>query len=104
MPTVNLTHTFIEGCKSEAGRKLTEYRDSDTRGLDLRVSAKGKKTWRLHYTRRSDGKRRAVGLGTYPNTTLKDARTATFLAVLDLDFGRGTITSASSPSTRSTRS
>ena len=74
MPTVNLTHTFIGGCKCEAGRKLTEYRDGDTRGLELRVSAKGKKTWRLHYTRRSDGKRRAIGLGSFPALSLKDAR------------------------------
>lgn len=43
-------------------------------GLELRVSAKGKKTWRLHYTRRSDGKRRAIGLGSFPVLSLKEAR------------------------------
>jgi integrase len=75
MPTVNLTDTFIKNCKCEPGRALVEYRDFDTRGLELRVSAKGAKTWRLHYTRRADGKRRAIGLGSYPAVSLKDART-----------------------------
>ncbi|MCH9806690.1 MAG: tyrosine-type recombinase/integrase [Alphaproteobacteria bacterium] len=74
MPTVKLTDTFIKGCKCNAGVALVEFRDTDARGLELRVSAKGKKTWRLHYTRRSDGKRRAVGLGTYPDLSLKEAR------------------------------
>lgn len=74
MPTVNLTQAFIDSCKCEPGRTLTEYRDSGTRGLELRVSSKGKKSWRLHYTRRSDGKRRAIGLGSFPALSLKDAR------------------------------
>jgi integrase len=74
MPTVNLTDTFIKGCKCPAGRKLTEFRDSDTHGLELRVSAKGTKAWRLHYTRRADSKRRVIGLGSYPELSLKEAR------------------------------
>src|SRR5262245_45368729 len=53
---------------------MTEVRDTEVRGLELRVTANGSKTWRLHYTRRSDGRRRAVGLGTYPALALKAAR------------------------------
>lgn len=30
--------------------------------------------WRMHYTRQSDGRRRAVALGTYPSIALKEAR------------------------------
>ena len=75
MPPLNLTDAFIKGCKCPDGQKLIEYRDKDVRGLELRVSAKGTKSWRLHYTRRSDGKRRVVGLGSYPALPLKEART-----------------------------
>jgi integrase len=53
---------------------MTEIRDAEVRGLELRVSAGGTKTWRLHYTRRSDGRRRAVSLGSYPTLSLKAAR------------------------------
>lgn len=74
MPTVNLTDAFVKGAKSGPENALREYRDTSVRGLELRVSAGGAKSWRLHYTRRSDGKRRVVGLGTYPNMTLKKAR------------------------------
>lgn len=72
---LNLTDAFIKGSKCPDGLKLIEYRDTDVRGLELRVSAKGAKSWRLHYTRRSDGKRRVVGLGSYPALPLKEART-----------------------------
>jgi hypothetical protein len=43
-------------------------------GLEIRVTNGGVKTWRLHYTRRSDGRRRAVKLGRYPSMSLKKAR------------------------------
>ncbi len=75
MPALNLTDAFIKGAKCPAGRNLVEFRDTDVRGLELRVSARGAKSWRLHYTRRSDGKRRVVGLGSYPTISLKAART-----------------------------
>lgn len=74
MPVLTLTDAFIKGKKCPAGRKLVEFRDAEVRGLELRVSARGAKSWRLHYTRRSDGKRRVVGLGSYPALALKDAR------------------------------
>ena len=74
MPIVNLTDAFIRKCQCAQGKKVDEFRDRDVRGLELRVSANGTKSWRLHYTRRSDGKRRVVGLGRYPALSLKDAR------------------------------
>jgi integrase len=74
MPAINLTDAFIKGSKCPHGMKLIEYRDTDVRGVELRVSAKGTKSWRLHYTRRSDGKRRVIGLASYPALSLKNAR------------------------------
>ncbi len=48
--------------------------DSEVPGLEIRVWPSAKKVWRLHYTRRNDGRRRAVGLGSYPGVSLKEAR------------------------------
>lgn len=74
MPTLKLTDAFVKGVKSKSGLKLQEFRDEALHGLELRVSEGGSKSWRLHYTRRSDGKRRAVTLGSYPALALKEAR------------------------------
>lgn len=75
MPIRSLTDAFVKAAKCEAGKKATEYRDDEVQGLELRVMAGGTKTWRLHYTRRSDGRRRAIRLGSYPALSLKDVRT-----------------------------
>lgn len=75
MAGVKLTDAFVKGARCEPGRRLREFRDEGVRGLELRVTCGGSKSWRLHYTRRSDGKRRVVGLGSYPSMSLKDART-----------------------------
>jgi len=74
MPAVKLTDAFVKGARCRPGVKLAEFRDTGLRGLELRVSEGSAKTWRLHYTRRSDGKRRAVSLGSYPAIGLKEAR------------------------------
>jgi len=74
MATINLTDAFVRALRCEPRLKVTEVRDADVRGLELRVTASGTKTWRLHYTRRSDGRRRAVSLGAYPALSLKAAR------------------------------
>jgi hypothetical protein len=44
----------------------------DERGLYLEVSPAGGKWWRLKY--RFDGKEKRLSLGTYPDSSLKDAR------------------------------
>ncbi|EHJ46925.1 integrase family protein [Solidesulfovibrio carbinoliphilus subsp. oakridgensis] len=44
----------------------------DERGLHLEISPKGGKWWRLRYW--ISGKERLISLGTYPDTSLKDAR------------------------------
>jgi integrase len=63
-----LTNTAIRKAKPEAKqRKLY-----DERGLFLLVSPKGGKWWRFRY--QFDGKEKLLSLGTYPDTSLKDAR------------------------------
>jgi integrase len=51
-----------------------EYRDTDQRGLVLRVEPTGRLTWVCRYTFR--GRDRRLTLGTYPEKSLKAARTA----------------------------
>lgn len=75
MAQQNLTDALLRSLNCEPGRKMMEVRDSGFPGLEVRVMAGGRKTWRLHYTRRSDGRRRVIKLGSYPALSLKDART-----------------------------
>lgn len=74
MPTLDLTDARVRALKCPADQRIIEVRDTDVHGLEIRVTTSGVKTWRLHYTRRSDGRRRALKLGRYPNMSLKNAR------------------------------
>jgi integrase len=56
------------------GQRL-DVRDGKMRGLILRVSDKGTKTWSVLYRRKSDGRRRRCTCGTYPQISLSEART-----------------------------
>jgi integrase len=68
LPQMPLTDTAIRKAKPEAKqRKLY-----DERGLFLLISPKGGKWWRFKY--QFDGKEKLLSLGTYPDTSLKDAR------------------------------
>jgi integrase len=74
MPTIKLTDAFVKAFKAEPGQRIAEVRDGGEPGLELRASASGTKSWRYHYTRRADGKRRAVHVGRYPAISLQRAR------------------------------
>lgn len=74
MSAVDLTDARVKALKCQPGQRIIEVRDTDVHGLEIRVTSTGVKTWRLHYTRRSDGRRRAVKLGRYPTLSLKQAR------------------------------
>ena len=90
MATVRLTDVFVKQLKCSGDTVSTEVRDSEVQGLEIRVAKGGTKSWRLHYTRRSDGKRRAVGLGRYPAVSLKEARSKARInqaKIEDLDTG-----------------
>lgn len=72
MPARKLTARFVETVKAENDR--LEIRDTAVQGLELRVSKAGGKMWALRYRRQSDGAKRTVTLGAFPDFSLDDAR------------------------------
>ena len=72
LPHSNLTDRFVESLKPSDQR--LDVRDGKMRGLILRVSEKGTKTWSVLYRRKSDGRRRRCTCGTYPQISLSEAR------------------------------
>lgn len=64
----NTNRLNVRGIASLTGPKL----HADGNGLYLNVSASGTKSWRLIYNVRS--RRRELGIGAYPTTSLADAR------------------------------
>ena len=62
--------TILEIQKAKPKEK--QYKLSDGRGMYLIVTPRGGKYWRLDY--RFNGKRQTLSLGTFPSTSLKDAR------------------------------
>src|SRR4051794_11760612 len=69
MPRVNLTDRFVASARSES---RTAYFDTKTRGLALRVTPAGVKTWSFVY--RGGGQPKWLTLGSYPAVTLATAR------------------------------
>ena len=74
MAKVRMTERFIAGAKAGGAGGRSDYFDTVTKGLVLRVAPGGRKSWCLFYTSPSDGKRARIGLGTYPAVGLADAR------------------------------
>lgn len=72
------TDAFIRGLKAQE-EKRSAYYDGATPGLELRVSSGGQKTWGYRY-RDVGGRTLRLVLGTFPATTLKDAREAALQA------------------------
>ena len=73
MPTLELTDLFCRTAKPIDG-KQTDYFDTVRKGLCLRASPGGTRTWTLHYTKPGDGKRARMKLGRYPELSLGKAR------------------------------
>ena len=73
MPKQNLTDVFVKSAKPDNG-KLTEYADTKERGLCLRVTPAGVKSWTYRYRLKS-GQQRRLSLGKVENVSLADART-----------------------------
>tara|TARA_R110002020_G_scaffold6361_13_gene26900 strand:+ start:178 stop:1398 length:1221 start_codon:yes stop_codon:yes gene_type:complete len=84
MPRKRLTDSF---CKSVSADERTDYQDDVVRGLSLRVSPNGTKTWNVIFTRESDGAKQRVKLGRYPSLTLEKARTAALKMVTAVSEG-----------------
>ena len=68
MPRKTLTARF---CDSVTVTTQTDYWDDLVRSLVLRVHVSGVKSWRLVYSRQSDGRKMAVTLGRYPAIDLE---------------------------------
>jgi integrase len=52
----------------------TDFTDPDVKGLALRVTSNGSKSWAYSYRRQSDGRKRRVTLGEFPALSLHQAR------------------------------
>ncbi|MBA4130045.1 MAG: hypothetical protein C0519_01325 [Hyphomicrobium sp.] len=76
MALKKLNARFVEtvAFKAAEGSTRNEWRDADVRGLELRVSKSGLKTWAFRYRRVSDGTKRTITLGNCPDHSLDDAR------------------------------
>lgn len=72
MPRVNLTDAFCRSAKPIDG-KLTEYADTKERGLALRITAAGVKSWTFRY-RTFAGEQKRMSLGRLDDVSLADAR------------------------------
>lgn len=78
-----LTAGFVEAVEVD---KRTDFWDDLVRGLVLRVSETGVKSWTVVYTAQDDTTRRRLTLGKFPAVSLKDARAKalkTMAAIVD---------------------
>lgn len=72
MPSIQLTDAFLRSVAPS--EKLTEYWDKRVRGLLLRVSPGGKKTWSFRYRAKGSATFERMPLGHYPEVGLALAR------------------------------
>ena len=70
-PTLKWTARAIEAVSVKA---RTDFTDPNTKGLMLRVTPHGAKTWAILYNRKGDGKKRRFTLGKFPALSLAEAR------------------------------
>lgn len=80
MTTPISTDAQVRTATAKAGHARSDYNVEGVAGLRLRVTAKGVKTFRLES--RKTGK---VTLGTYPSTSLSDARRAAGILIAEAD-------------------
>jgi integrase len=96
MPKRVLTDRFIAHAKAAPGEVQTDYYDTGSPGLALRVSGRSK-TWTYFFT--IGGKRHRLRLGTYPATSLARAHTLADTAKADLEKGNDPRTALAAPET-----
>lgn len=75
MPSTRLTEIQVRAAKTLPGVAQVDLWDTTVRGLSLRVTANGVKTFSLKY-RNARGKEKRIKLGRYPDMSLADARAA----------------------------
>ncbi len=77
MPKINLTDAAVKRLKLPAADKgSVDYWDSTLRGLGLRISSSGRRTFNVQVKVLRDGRRRdtRIKLGVYPEISLAEAR------------------------------
>ena len=70
---MQITDRWIAAATSN-GKIQTDIFDSQVKGLAIRISATGRKSWTLFYSRPTTGKRARLMLGTYPEISVAKAR------------------------------
>lgn len=85
MPRKNLTVRFVESVKVET---RTDFWDDVVRGLVLRVSETGVKSWTVVYTQESDSTKRRVTIGKFPSVSLDSARQKALATVTAVGEGK----------------
>ncbi|GJE44636.1 tyrosine-type recombinase/integrase [Methylobacterium soli] len=73
MPAQPLTDASVKAMKAAGGKRM-DVPDSRCRGLELRVTVSGQKTWCFRFRDKSTGKTQRLTLGQYPVLGLSDAR------------------------------
>ena len=74
MTIKKLNSKFCETAKPCDGLEFEVFRDEGTSGLEFRVSKSGAKSWIFRYRRKSDGERRVLTMGRFPEIKLAEAR------------------------------
>ncbi len=74
MTIKKLNSKFCETAKPCDGLEFEAFRDEGTSGLEFRVSKSGAKSWIFRYRRKSDGERRVLTMGRFPEIKLAEAR------------------------------
>ena len=80
---LKLTVRFVETVRAKDRRE--EYRDAEAKGLILRVTPAGVKTWAVLYSH--GGRKRRLTLGEFPAIKLAKARELTLQALADIAQG-----------------
>lgn len=73
-PTKNKLRWTTRAIEAITVTRRTDFTDPETKGLSLRVTPAGAKSWSLLYRRKGDAKKRRVTLGEFPAIGLADAR------------------------------
>lgn len=76
MKKINFTKAFIDSLKPAASGKRDYYRDNKVNALEVMVTDKGNKSFKV--TRKKDGKIIRVTLGNYPEISIENARIKAF--------------------------
>ncbi len=84
MPTTQFSDPFLRNIRATGTQ--SEWSDTLARGLRIRVTQKGTKTFSLVY-RNAAGKQRRYTLGTYPAMTLAEARARARSTQIDVQAG-----------------